>query len=81
MQMVLAVNIREGSIYFEPDKQLAWTDQIMIVKGIMKCLPNRPFYIFVVNATKNKIHMTKWMFTGQSGDILSTIFDPEISSY
>lgn len=48
---------------------------------MMKVVPNRPFYTFVVDLANAKMDMSKDIVIGKSSKKLSTIVEPEVSSH
>lgn len=66
-------------MHFEQDERLARRAQLIIAKGIMEVLPNRPFYTLIVISTNVEIDKPKHMVIGQTNNTLSTIFVLEVA--
>lgn len=78
MQKVLAVSKEQMLMYFESSKQLAGHIHSIFAKRIMEVVPNRRFYILMIESTNAAIHVPRNMVTGKSSNKLLTA---EIESF
>lgn len=78
MHKVLVVRKRQELTYFEPDKQLAHWEHVILAEEIMEILPICSFYVLLASWTHTGKSFPKHMVNEQSSYTLCIIAGPEV---